>query len=428
MDAIERIHAFDRFGSILGLERMNLLMEKLGDPQKELKVIHVAGTNGKGSVCRYLYEALRANGYRTGLYISPFIQSFHERIQANGSFISPKELQQYTREVVGKAEEMVKEGHDSPTEFEVVTAIAFLFFAAKKTDFVILEVGLGGRGDSTNIIEKPLISVITSISYDHMQQLGTTLAQIAGEKAGIIKQGVPVVSNVPQREAAAVIAKTAYEKGCILHDASKLKYTVRSQSAEGSVFDMEIDGTDYRDVEISMAGQHQIENAKTALLVLEILRKQCIITIRRDKLYAGMKQARQPGRFEVFPGNPCIVLDGAHNEAGAKSLAETMAACFPGKRIVTVCGMLADKETEKIACWLGKISKDMIAAEPDNPRKLPAGDLAELLKKQGCTCETAESGKAALQMAMEHEIKPDVILFAGSLYLIGDIRGSLKHV
>lgn len=428
MDAIERIHKFDRFGSILGLERMSLLMEKLGNPQKELKVIHVAGTNGKGSVCRYLYEALMANGYRTGLYISPFIQSFNERIQANGSFISHEELQQYTEAVVEKTEEMVSEGYDSPTEFEVVTAIAFLYFAAKKTDFVILEVGLGGRGDSTNIIEKPLISVITSISYDHMQQLGATLAQIAGEKAGIIKQGVPVVSNVPQREAAAVIAKTAYEKGCILYDASKLKYAVRSQSAQGSVFDMEIDGTDYRNVEISMAGQHQMENAKTALLVLEILRKQCIITIRRDKLYEGIKQARQPGRFEVFPGAPCFVLDGAHNEAGAESLAKTMASCFPDKRIVTVCGMLADKETEKIAFWLGQISKNMIAAEPDNPRKLPARQLAELLKKQGCSCETAESGEDALRMAREHEIKPDVILFAGSLYLIGDIRGKLKHV
>lgn len=428
MDAIERIHAFDRFGSILGLERMNLLMEKLGNPQKNLKVIHVAGTNGKGSVCRYLYEALRANGYRTGLYISPFIQSFHERIQANGSFISHEELQQYTQAVVEKTEEMVKEGYDSPTEFEVVTAIAFLYFAAKKTDFVILEVGLGGSGDSTNIIETPLISVITSISYDHMQQLGTTLAQIAGEKAGIIKQGVPVVSNVPQREAAAVIAKTAYEKGCVLHDASKIKYGIRSQSAEGSIFDMELYGTDYSNVEISMPGAHQVENAKTALLVLEILRKQCIINVERSKLYEGIKQARQPGRFEVFPGNPCIVLDGAHNEAGAESLAKTMEACFSGKRILTVCGMLADKETEKIAFWLSKISQNVLAAEPDNPRKLPAADLAELLQNQGCQCETAGSAEAAFQMAMEHETKPDVILFAGSLYLIGDIRGKLEHV
>lgn len=427
MDAIERIHQFDRFGSILGLERMSRLMEKLGNPQKSLKVIHVAGTNGKGSVCRYIYEALRANGYKAGLYISPYIQSFHERIQADGRFISDEELEQYTEIVIQKAEDMTAEGCDSPTEFEVVTAIALLWFAEKKTDFVILEVGLGGRGDSTNIIEKPLISVITSISYDHTDRLGTTLAQIAGEKAGIIKEGVPVVSNVSQREAAAVITRTAYEKNVPLYDASKVKYAVCSQGAQGSVFHTELCGTDYSGVAVAMPGRHQIENAKTALLVLEILRKRCIIKVRRDKLYDGMKLAKQPGRFEVFPGKPVLVLDGAHNEAGAECLAQTMEVCFPGKRTLVVCGMLADKETEKIAYQLRKISGSFIAAEPDNPRKLPARELAELLEQQGGSCQIAENAETVLRMALGHEAKPEVILFAGSLYLIGEIRGKLKH-
>lgn len=428
MDAIERIHGFDRFGSILGLERMNLLLEKLGNPEKDLQVIHVAGTNGKGSVCRYLYEALRENGYKVGLYTSPFIESFYERIQADGRFISAEELERYTEIAVRKAEEMVKEGYDSPTEFEVVTAIAFLYFAAKKTDFVILEVGLGGTGDSTNVMERPLVSVITSISFDHMQQLGSTLGQIAGEKAGIIKKGVPVVSNVPQREAAAVIARKAYEKGCVLYDGTKLKYRVSEESAAGSSFDMEIYGTDYSNVQISMPGRHQVENAKTALIVLEILRKQGIIKIRRDKLYKGIRDARQPGRFEVFDGNPCIVLDGAHNEAGAEKLKETMKTCFPGKRILLVAGMLADKETDKIVGHLTEITKEFLAAEPDNPRKLPAEKLAELLARQGAVCRTAKDAESAVKMAMAHESKPEVILFAGSLYLIGDIRGKLKNV
>ncbi|MCI8647288.1 MAG: bifunctional folylpolyglutamate synthase/dihydrofolate synthase [Firmicutes bacterium] len=428
MDAIERIHTFDRFGSILGLERMNLLLERLGNPERDLKVIHVAGTNGKGSVCRYLYEALQENGYKVGLYTSPFIESFYERIQADGSFISKEELEQYTGIVVRNTSILVREGHDSPTEFEVVTAIAFLYFAAKKVDFVILEVGLGGTGDSTNVIEKPLASVITSISYDHMQQLGNTLEAIAGEKAGIIKQGVPVVSNVSQREAAAVIARTAYEKGCVLYDASKVKYRIAEQSAEGSCFDMQLYGTDYSGVEISMPGRHQIENAKTALIALEVLRKQGIINIKRDKLYEGMRKAKQPGRFEVYPGQPCIVLDGAHNEAGAETLKETMGACFPGRRILIVAGMLADKETDKIAGTLAEISKNFIAAEPDNPRKLPAEDLAELLSRCGGECAVAKDGQSAIQMAMEHEIEPEVILFAGSLYLIGEIRGRLNHV
>ena len=164
MDAIERIHEFDRFGMILGLERMNVLLEKLGHPEKDLRVIHVAGTNGKGSVCRYMYEALKENGYKVGLYTSPFIECFNERIQYDGGMISDEELSIYTKMAVEKTEEMVREGYDSPTEFEVVTAVAFLYYAAKQTDFVILEVGLGGTGDSTNVIEKPLISIITSIS------------------------------------------------------------------------------------------------------------------------------------------------------------------------------------------------------------------------------------------------------------------------
>ncbi len=428
MNAIERIHGFDRFGSVLGLERMNLLLEKLGHPEQGMQVIHVAGTNGKGSVCRYLYEALEENGYQVGMYISPYIQSFHERIQFHGQFITDQELEIHTSRVIEKAEEMVQEGFDSPTEFEVVTAIAFLYFAAKKADFEILEVGLGGTGDSTNVVEKPLISVITSIAYDHMQQLGNTLAEIAGEKAGIIKPGVPVVSNVKPPEAAAVIAKKAYEKGCVLYDAAKLGYAIQEESPAGTLFDMEIHGTDYRGVRISMAGKHQVENAKTALMVLENLRKRGKIKVTRNKLYQGMEKARQPGRFEVFGENPVIVLDGAHNEAGAKALCQTMNNCYGGRDILVVAGMLADKETDKITGNLLGISNRFIAAQPDNPRKLPAGKLAELLKQKGAACEVAETAEQAFKLAMGRKPCPDVILFAGSLYFIGEIRGILQHV
>lgn len=427
MDAIERIHKFDRFGSILGLERMEVLLEKLGHPEENLKVIHVAGTNGKGSVCRYIYEALRENGYKVGLYTSPFIQCFNERIQAEGSYISDEELEIHTARAVEKTEEMVREGYDSPTEFEVVTAVAFLYFTARNLDFVILEVGLGGSGDSTNVVRKPLMSIITSISYDHMDRLGNTLAEIAGEKAGIIKPGVPVVSNVEQREAAAVIAKKAYEQGCLFYDATKLNYGIREESPAGYKFDMEIYGTDYRDVEISMPGRHQVENAKTALIALELLRKQGIIKVRRDWLYKGMKLAKQPGRFEVFAGEPCIVLDGAHNDAGAEALKKTMKDCFPERKILMVTGMLADKETRKITEQFLGITDRFIATQPDNPRKLPAEELAQLLTKQGASCKIADNAEKAFTMALEYTPAPEVILFAGSLYLIGEIRERLRH-
>lgn len=428
MDAIGRIHEFDRFGSILGLERMNLLLEKLGNPQKELQVLHVAGTNGKGSVCKFLYEALSSNGYKVGLFTSPYIQCFNERIQLAGAYITDQELEEYTGQVVEKTEEMVREGYDSPTEFEVVTAISFLYFAAKKADFVILEVGLGGSGDSTNVIEKPLISIITSISFDHMQQLGNTLAEIAAEKAGIIKEGVPVVSNVSQREAAAVIAKTAYEKSAVLYDVTKIKYGICEESASGSLLDMELYGTDYSQVRISMGGRHQAENVKTALAALEILRKKGIIKICRDKLYEGIAAANQPGRFELFEGTPLAVLDGAHNEDGARALKEAVKAGFPDRKILMVTGMLADKETDKITKLFSEITDLFIATEPNNPRKMAAADLADLLRDQGASCRIAADPKDAFRMAMESEEKPEVVIFAGSLYLIGEIRGMFQNV
>ncbi len=426
MDAIERIHEFDRFGMILGLERMNILLDKLGHPEKDLKVIHVAGTNGKGSVCRYMYEALRENGYKVGLYTSPFIECFNERIQYDGGMISDEELSIYTKMAVEKTEEMVSEGLDSPTEFEVVTAVAFLYYAAKQTDFVILEVGLGGTGDSTNVIEKPLISIITSISYDHTDRLGNTLEEIAGEKAGIIKPGVPVVSNVEQPEAAKVIARKAYQSEARFYDATKLKYGIKRESAFGYEFDMEIYGTDYSEVKISMPGRHQVENAKTALIALEILRKQGVIKVQRDKLYKGFEQARQPGRFEVFEGEPLFVLDGAHNQAGAEALKKAVKDCFPDEKILMVTGMLRDKDVDTILDNFCEITDTFIAAEPDNPRKLPAAELADKLKGKGAMVTVAATAKEALEMAGAHEMAPRVILCAGSLYLISAIRGNLN--
>ena len=425
MDAIERIHEFDRFGMILGLERMNTLLDKLGHPEKDLRVIHVAGTNGKGSVCRYMYEALRENGYKVGLYTSPFIQCFNERIQYDGDMISDEELSIYTKMAVEKTEEMVCEGYDSPTEFEVVTAVAFLYYAAKETDFVILEVGLGGTGDSTNVIEKPLISIITSISYDHTDRLGDTLEAIAGEKAGIIKPGVPVVSNVEQPEAAKVIARKAYHAESRFYDVTKLKYGIRKESAFGYEFDMDIYGTDYSGVKISMPGRHQVENAKTALAALEILRKQGMIKVQRDKVYKGFEQARQPGRFEVFEGEPVMVLDGAHNIAGAAALRKAVEDCFPGEKILMVTGMLKDKDVDSILDQFCGITDTFIASEPDNPRKLPAENLAEKLYVKGANCKVAKDAETALQMARDHESRPGVILCAGSLYLISAIRGKL---
>ena len=419
---IDRIHEFNRFGMVLGLDRMEELLRRLGNPQDDLKVIHVAGTNGKGSVSKYLEEGLSTCGYKMGLYTSPYIETFNERIRYDGADISDEDLEYYGQKVVSAAEAMVADGLDSPTEFEVVTAIAFLYFADRQADITILEVGLGGIGDSTNVVKSPLASVITSISYDHMAQLGSSLAEIAVNKAGIIKTGCPVIANVPQRDAAKIIARKAYAMGSRLYDISGIRAAVSDETPFSQKVSMELYEKSYSDVEISMVGRHQAENLKTALATLEILRKSGAVKLDREALYEGLKRARQPGRFEVISEDPLVIIDGAHNEAGAQALQETMAQHFAGKKILLVAGILADKEIDSIVKFLTKITDHIIVTEPDNPRKLAAEKLAEHVADFGVAAEAVSDVEAAVHRAKELADGYDVILFAGSLYLIGDVR------
>lgn len=419
---IDRIHEFNRFGMVLGLDRMKELLRRLGNPQDDLKVIHVAGTNGKGSVSKYLEEGLSACGYKMGLYTSPYIETFNERIRYDGADISDEDLEYYGQKVVSAAEAMVADGLDSPTEFEVVTAIAFLYFADRQADITILEVGLGGIGDSTNVVKSPLASVITSISYDHMAQLGSSLAEIAVNKAGIIKTGCPVIANVPQRDAAKIIARKAYAMGSRLYDISGIRAAVSDETPFSQKVSMELYEKSYSDVEISMVGRHQAENLKTALATLEILRKSGAVKLDREALYEGLKRARQPGRFEVISEDPLVIIDGAHNEAGAQALQETMAQHFAGKKILLVAGILADKEIDSIVKFLTKITDHIIVTEPDNPRKLAAEKLAGHVADFGVVAEAVPDVEAAVHRAKELADGYDVILFAGSLYLIGDVR------
>lgn len=419
---IDRIHEFNRFGMVLGLDRMEELLRRLGNPQDDLKVIHVAGTNGKGSVSKYLEEGLSACGYKMGLYTSPYIETFNERIRYDGADISDEDLEYYGQKVVSAAEAMVADGLDSPTEFEVVTAIAFLYFAGRQADITILEVGLGGIGDSTNVVKSPLASVITSISYDHMAQLGSSLAEIAVNKAGIIKTGCPVIANVPQRDAAKIIARKAYAMGSRLYDISGIRAAVSDETPFSQKVSMELYEKSYSGVEISMVGRHQAENLKTALATLEILRKSGAVKLDREALYEGLKRARQPGRFEVISEDPLVIIDGAHNEAGAQALQETMAQHFAGKKILLVAGILADKEIDSIVKFLTKITDHIIVTEPDNPRKLAAEKLAEHVAEFGVAAEAVSDVEAAVHRAKELADGYDVILFAGSLYLIGDVR------
>lgn len=428
--AIEKIEEFQRFGSILGLERMNALLELLGNPQDDLKIIHVAGTNGKGSICRYIYSVLQAAGYKTGLFTSPFLEVFNERIELDGKYITDGELAEYTERVLTCVETLTSRGEQSPTEFEVITAIAFLYFKEKGCDIAVMEVGLGGRGDSTNVCKTPLISVIASISYDHTDRLGNTLAEIAAEKAGIIKEGCPVVTSAEADEALKVIENKAAECGSMYFETRHIPYTVRAKGLEGISFDTVIQGVPFENIELSMLGEHQIKNAICALSALNILEERGNVNLHRDAVYRGLKAARQTGRFEVMSAKyekPIVIIDGAHNPDGASALRKAVNEYLPGKKILMVTGMLADKDTESILKEFTAITDSFISTEPDNPRKMDAESLKAEIEDMGADCESFPDCREAVQAAAVRGRDFDAVLYAGSLYMIGAIRGLLRQ-
>ena len=424
--AVEKIGQFDKFGSVLGLERVSELLRRLGNPQEDLKIIHIAGTNGKGSVSRFVYSTLRQAGYKVGIYSSPYLEVFNERIEADGQYISDEQLERYTDMASKIAKEMCDEGLLSPTEFDVVTAIAFMYFKEKNLDYVVLEVGLGGRGDSTNVIENPAVTAITSISYDHMDRLGNTLAEIAFEKAGIIKKA-PVVTGPMSLEAIKVISEKANDKGATLYETNCDEYEIIEENLEGSVFSCKIFDKTWENLKIQMIGEHQIQNAMVALKILALLDGK----IEDDQLRKGMYLATNPGRFEVMRANPYIILDGAHNQAGIEGLVKTLKENFHDQKLLIITGMLKDKDVDHMCQCYKQLNADFVATEPNNPRKMTKEDLAEVLKEKGLnvvkSCTPAEAKQLSDQLIASRENQYSGIIFAGSLYLIGEIRRLLHE-
>lgn len=427
MTAIERIHEFARFGSRLGLERMRALMGLLGDPQKNLRYIHVAGTNGKGSVCRFIYSALRCGGYRVGLFTSPFIVSFYERFEYDGAFIGEDELEEVADVVLSAASRLVSEGGDSPTEFEILTAIAFVYFSRKNPDFVVLEVGLGGLGDSTNIIDEAAVSAITPISLDHMEQLGNTIEEIAAQKAGIIKKGCPVVCGAGE-EAEGVIRRRAEELGCRFVTSAEVSVKNMEADRYGASFDAAFHAKTFKDIKLSMLGPHQVENARIAIAALETLRENHMVSLPASAMTEGLRAATLPGRLEVMSKAPLIIADGAHNPAGAKALAAAMLKLFPDERILVVAGMLRDKDIRGVLKELRSFAAAFIATEPEGDRSLPAGELAAEINADASEAASIIGVESNPQEALNLAIsavqneKYDMIVITGSLYLIGAIH------
>ena len=405
-DALNYIHSLLVFGSQPGLERITELLCKLGNPQDELKYIHVAGTNGKGSACNMLCEVYKKAGLKVGLYTSPYIVDFRERIQINGEYIPKKDLCRLC--------EQIKDTDVFVTEFEFITALAFLWFKEQNCDIVILEVGLGGRFDATNVIKKPLCSVIMKIDFDHTAILGNTISEITMEKCGIIKGGSKVISYPLQYKEALDEIKN-HSESLLLPDTSEL--SVISTSIEGNTFIYK--GEKYK---TRLVGRHQVYNAVTVIETVN----SAGIPVSKSQLIDGLASAVVPARLELMSIKPLVLLDGAHNPNGADALSSFMEN-YNGQ-IVAVVGMMADKNCEAVLKKVLKYCSGVITVTVnENPRTISAGDLADIAKKYCDDVVTARDYDNAITLASEKSKGENPIFVFGSLYLASAIREKLKN-
>ena len=425
-EAMDYINAHKWSKWRLGLERITELLARLGNPQDRLRFVHVAGSNGKGSTCAMLERILREAGYRTGLFPSPYIEDFCERIQVCGKNISEEELCEITALVRAEADAM----EDHPSQFELITAIGMICFVRRRCDLVVLEVGLGGEFDATNVIRAPEACVITHIGLEHTEYLGDTLAKIARTKAGIIKAGSDVVLYENDPEVMEVVEAVCREKGCPLHIArfSRIEPLEASLSGQSFALHAEEEGKPDLRLQLSLLGAHQLCNAVTALTTVEVLRKRGF-AIPEEAVAAGLRKVEWPARFEVLCREPLFILDGGHNPQCAEALAGTLEAYLPAcrGRAIFLAGILADKDYARIAEILSPYAAEFICVTPDSERALPAWDLAAFLQGKGSAasaCDSIEEGIAkSLARAADAPGMPPVIAF-GSLYMAGAVRSA----
>ena len=412
-----------KYGSVLGLESMRELLHRLGDPQNELKFIHISGTNGKGSVLAYLSTILSGAGYRTGRYISPTLFSYRERIQVDGEYIEKESLARHVTAIAAAAEEMQKAGLPSPTAFEMETALAFLYFKEKRCDIVTLEVGCGGLLDATNVITTTLMEVIASISMDHTDLLGDTLAKIAAQKAGIIKPDTMVVSAQQKSEAAQVIEDTCKEQHCTLQMVDESKISNVHYGAEGQTFSYKT----WENVAISLAGSYQIKNAALALEGVEALRKLGY-ALSDQQVREGLLHTAWRGRFTTLRRDPTVIIDGAHNPAAALELKESLERYFPGKTLYFVMGMFKDKDYAQVIDLTAPLARHIITVEtPGNPRAMPARELAEAVGKVNPSVEWADSVAHGVEKALAMAGKEDAVIVFGSLSFLGEAADAVNE-
>jgi len=422
-ESMEYIHSTYRFGSKLGLDNITRLMNKLNNPQDSLNIIHVAGTNGKGSISAMIQSVLTKSGYSTGFFVSPYLERFTERIQIDNKEISKKDLAEITSVVKNAVEEILEEGFNHPTEFEIVTAIGFLYFFRKKVDFLILEVGLGGRYDATNVIEKSLLSIITSISLEHTEYLGDTVEKIAFEKAGIIKKNNDVVIYPQAENIIEVIKNQAKIKKANTYIPKDNNLRVKKS---GKLF-YESEEFFIKDFTFKFYGKHQLKNLLVAIKALEILKIKNF-KISNKSIKNGLEAATMPGRFELIEQKPYIIIDVAHNKDGIDAFTETIKGFLANKNLVLFIGMLNDKNPENINSELLDMTNEIYTLTPKSDRAITSFNLKELLLNISKTSEikALDSYEEAVRIAKSKDDNT-VSAFIGSFYMVGEIRTLIKN-
>ncbi len=421
-NALKYLNDLARFGINLGLERMNIILNFLGNPHKELKCVHVAGTNGKGSISSMIANGLTNSGYRVGRYTSPHLISYRERFTIDGQDISEKDFATIICDIKTKISTIEELKDDVPTEFEVLTAAAFMYFYRQNVDICVIEVGLGGRFDATNVLE-PVLSVITNIGLDHMDRLGNTLQEIAGEKCGIIKKSRPVVSSLQQPEALSVIEHTAIDRGSKLVVLGRdVSFTVKKEDENGFFITVdERDVCELKDVYVPLAGRFQHENAACAMVSLWKLRDEGFV-IPEEGIRKGFGSISIPGRLEIIKKHPYLVFDVGHNEDASRYLRESIEQLFSYERLIMVTGLLKDKDVKGYIRNIAGKAHVFIATMPTGSRALPPEELAAVAREYTDRVLTIKDPEKAMEKAMDMAGSNDLVLMCGSFYLIGFMR------
>ena len=412
-ETLSYIHAVCWRSSIPGLERIRALLALMGDPQKDMKFIHVTGTNGKGSTCAIMASILRAAGYRTGLYTSPFLIRFNERMQVDGRQITDDELCEITAQVRPLADSL----DPHPTEFEMVTAIAFAYFARHNCDIVVCEVGMGGEFDATNVIPAPEAAVFCNIGLDHTQYLGDTIEKIAATKAGIIKPGCDAVLYRQTASAEEIIRQRCERLGVPLHLADFDGIRLESAGLEGQVFDWE----ELTGLRLPLLGRHQLCNAAVALTAIRVLQARGW-AITDSHIRRGLASTDWPGRFQIIGRDPLFIIDGGHNPQCMGAIRQALEELYPGKKIYFLVGVLEDKDYHSMVGQLLPLAKAFITITPDSQRALQAQALADYLRGEGAEAHSCETVQQGMEKALSMAGPEDVVCVCGSLYMIGEAR------